>query len=143
MAKRMKVDRRIDFGPPACLGYRTYLVTFAPRRAVGLEQHRLVARTLRANIFEEGCAVNSQNDMARLPGLAEPYGDGAGIPVKVIHAQPNEFAIASARLQCGANEISKSRVTSIQKTLALTDGEIAYPSSINSFERRNLTPFLI
>jgi hypothetical protein len=139
----MKVDRGLDFCPPACPGYRPQLMTLAPRRAIGFEEHWLASRAVKANLLKEGCAVICQDDMARLAGLADANRDGAIVSVEVIHSQPNELAITRTRFQRGTHQISKGGVATVKKTLAFDNREIAHAGGISSLEWLDLPPFLV
>ena len=113
VTKRMKVDRRGNFGASARLGYRPHLVTLVPHRAVGLSEHWLASYSVKANLFEEGCPVICQHDVARFAGLTDADRDGAIVSVEVIHSQPSEFTISGTRFQRGTNEISKGGVAGL------------------------------
>jgi hypothetical protein len=143
MAKRMKVDRGIDFAAAARLVHRPQLMTLAPHRAVFFEQHWLATRAVKANLLEEGRTVIGQHDVARLAGLADADRDSAIVLIEVIHCKPNELAIAGTRFQRGTSEISKDGVASLQQTPAFGNCEIAHAGGISSLEWLDLPPFLI
>lgn len=126
VAQRMEINGRVDLSPSARLGHRPKLMTFLPRGAIGLEESRLAAGSLQADLFEKGCTVISQDDVAWLTSFADADRDGPRVWVEVIYVKPNELAIAGTRFQCAPNETSKSGVAGIQEALAFGNRKVVH-----------------
>ena len=101
--KLVKRDCLGQVGMPRRLDHAAHLVTLAPRLAVFAKEQNFPALPTGANLTEEFDSFMGQVDRTGFPVLRLGDKDRLSGGVEVFDAQAGEFAIASPRVQRGAD----------------------------------------
>src|SRR5712671_6253842 len=84
----MKVDRRLDLRPGACLGHWPALVASPPRLPAAIGKDAILTALVDAGLPEKLDAFSGQDDMAGLAALGLPDSDRAAVGMEIGNHQP-------------------------------------------------------
>src|SRR6516162_4958432 len=136
----MDAHRWDDAGTPARTPHAKILVALAPRRAVGLAQHELAARSAGRQSGEECDPFLGEHNVARLAALAGTHLQRPGVGVEVVDLQASELAVTGPGRQRGLEELAEVQRRDIHQALRFRHGEVTNTGGIDPFERLHLPP---